>query len=157
MTDTRKKPLGAPLTRRSFLQRAGIGGAAVALGGTPWKGALAAATPQGRPASFPLEHVIISCQENRSFDHYYGYSAEAQAAHQGPPADYTQPDANGGTHAPFEFTALRTNDPPHGWGSVHRQVNGGAMDGFFKECQNATGDGNDAIGYYTAVELPFYY
>jgi phospholipase C len=147
----------ASMDRRTLLRRGGLAGASL-LGGTLWAtGPAAARACAARRRSFPLEHVVISCQENRSFDHYYGYSAQAQAAGQGPPAGYTQPDASGGTHAPFEFTALRTNDPPHGWGSVHRQVNGGAMDGFFKECQNATGNGNDAIGYYTAAELPFYY
>ena len=45
MTDTRKKPFGARLTRRSFLQRAGLG-AAVALGGAPWKADLATGGPR---------------------------------------------------------------------------------------------------------------
>jgi hypothetical protein len=31
------------------------------------------------------------------------------------------------------------------------------MDGFFRTAQALTGDGNRALGYYTANELPFYY
>jgi len=151
MTDTRKKPFGAPLTRRSFLQRAGIGGAAVALGGMPWKGALAAATPQARPANTPLEHVIISCQENRSFDHYFGYAPQVQAAGFGPPPGYSQPDGAGGIVVPYRFTSLSTPDIGHSWSAVHGEWNGGAMNGFY------TTDGIDAMGYYTAAELPFYY
>ncbi len=150
MTDTRKKPFRARLTRRSFLQRAGLG-AAIALGGTPWKAALAAGTPQPRAASTPLEHVIISCQENRSFDHYYGYAPQVQAAGFGPPAGYSQPDGAGGTVVPYRFTSLATPDIGHSWTAVHDEWNSGAMDGFY------TADGIWAMGYYTAAELPFYY
>jgi phospholipase C len=150
MTDTRKKPFGTRLTRRSFLQRVGVG-AAVALGGTPWKAALAAGTPRPHPASTPLEHVIISCQENRSFDHYYGYAPQVQAAGFGPPLNYSQPDGAGGSVAPFEFTSLSTPDIGHSWTAVHDEWNNGAMDGFY------TADGREAMGFYTAAELPFYY
>lgn len=47
MTEPRKR-FASPLTRRSFLERAGIGGAAV-LGGTLWPKMLAAGVP--RPQS----------------------------------------------------------------------------------------------------------
>ncbi|HEY2936904.1 MAG TPA: alkaline phosphatase family protein [Gaiellaceae bacterium] len=141
-------------TRRTFLRR---GGAAV-LGGTLWATAPAAARAQrvGRSKT-PIEHLVISCQENRSFDHYFGYAPQVQAKGYGPPPGYTQPDAGGGKHAPFEFTELSTPDPPHWWAAVHDQVDGGKMDGFYKVAQQYVGDGNVAIGYYTADELPFYY
>jgi len=150
MTDTRKKPFGTRLTRRSFLQRAGLG-AAVALGATPWKAALAAGKPPPQPASTPLEHVIISCQENRSFDHYFGYASQVQLAGLGPPPGYSQPDGKGGIVVPYEFTSLSTPDIGHSWTAVHNEWNGGLMNGFY------TADGIEAMGYYTADELPFYY
>jgi phospholipase C len=138
-------------TRRTFVRRAGAAGAAVA-GTTFWATAPAAARARryGKAQS-PLRHIVISCQENRSFDHYFGYAPQVQAAGYGPPAGYTQPDATGVGHAPFEFTALETPDPPHSWNAVHRQWNNGAMDGFYREF------GANAIGYYTARELPYYY
>ena len=40
----------------------------------------------------------------------------------GPPRGYTQPDAAGVGHAPFELTALRSVDPPHGWRRRPRAV-----------------------------------
>jgi phospholipase C len=40
---------------------------------------------------------------------------------------------------------------PHDWASVHAQVDGGKMDGFYRS------SGPTGIGYYTAKELPFYY
>jgi phospholipase C len=60
------------LTRRTFLKRAGAAGVAVA-GGTLWEIAPAAARARtfGKPQG-PIRHVVVTCQENRSFDHYYG-------------------------------------------------------------------------------------
>jgi phospholipase C len=143
-------------TRRTFLKKTGAAGIAVA-GGTLWATAPAAARARrGRPDT-PLRHLVISCQENRSFDHYFGYAPQVQAAGYGPPRGYSQPDAAGGRHAPFELTSLTSEDPPHWWQAVHTQVNDGKMDGFYTMAQIYPGDGNVAMGYYTAKELPFYY
>src|SRR5205085_1337383 len=152
------------LTRSTFVRRGGAVVLALA-GGEFWADAAAAhpkpkrrrrLKPKPKPPH-PIKHVIVSCQENRSFDHYYGYAQAVQAAGFGPPQGFTQPDGGGGSHAPFEFSALSTPDPPHFWPFVHTQVDGGKMDGFYIAAQNATGDGRNAIGYYTERELPFYY
>ena len=86
---------------------------------------------RARAAETPIEHIVISCQENRSFDHYFGYAPQVQAAGFGPPPGYSQPD---GARA---VRSRRTASPssrrptsPHDWGSVHGQWDGGAMDGF---------------------------
>jgi len=149
MSDAGKIPGHSLLNRRSFLCRAGLGGAALLTAGA-WRSVGAAASQRSR-ATLPLEHVIISCQENRSFDHYYGFAPQVQAAGLGPSASYSQPDGNGGLVFPYEFLALSTPDIGHSWTAVHREWNGGAMDGFYKT------DGIGAMGYYTAAELPFYY
>jgi phospholipase C len=138
----------SPITRRTFLKRAGVAGVAVA-GGTLWATSPAARAARTRRADTPLRHLVIACQENRSYDHYFGMYLGPSGY--GPPADYTQPDGNGGAFAPFEFTALSTPDIPHSWDAVHAQWDGGAMDGFY------TVDGSDGLGYYTPRELPFYY
>jgi phospholipase C len=157
MAQDQRVQLDGGITRRRFVQGTGAGFVAV-LGGSLYATAPAAARARrAAKVETPLEHIVISCQENRSFDHYYGYAPQVQAAGFGPPAGYSQPDADGNPHEPFEFTALQTGDPPHDWNSVHEQWNGGAMDGFFISSQEALGDGNEAIGYYTAAELPFYY
>src|SRR5262249_27294858 len=142
-------------TGRTFLGRAGAAGIAVA-GGRLWATAPAAA--QARRATkvdTPIEHLVIACQENRSYDHYFG-TALGPAGF-GPPSGYFQPDSGGGKHFPFEFTSLTTPDPPHSWNAVHQQYDGGAMDGFWQTAQDDIGNGDAAIGYYTARELPFYY
>jgi phospholipase C len=138
-------------TRGTFLKKTGAAGIAVA-GGTLWATAPAAARAKRvTKAQAPIKQLIISCQENRSFDHYYGYAPQVQAKGFGPPRGYAQPNGNGSSVAPFEFTALSTPDIPHSWGAVHRQWDNGAMDGFY------TTDGPNGMGYYTAAELPFYY
>jgi phospholipase C len=145
------------LSRRSFLGRAGAAGVAI-LGGTLWSTAPAAARARRLArVDTPIEHLVIACQENRSFDHYFGYAQQVQDAGYGPPPGYFQPDSGGGEHFPFEFTSLRTPDPPHSWTRVHQQYDGGAMDGFWQAAEDALGDGDAAIGYYTGNELPFYY
>jgi phospholipase C len=144
-------PLSVSLTRGSLLKRAGVAGTAV-LGGTLWATAPAAARARRvRAESTPLEHVIISCQENRSFDHYYGYAPSVQLGGYGPPLGYSQPDGSGGSVPVYHFDSLATPDVPHGWGAIHAQWDGGKMDGFY------TNAGIWALGYYTAEDLPFYY
>ena len=140
--------LRRPLTRRSFLKGTVAAGAAAAGGGL-WTTALRPS--RARAADTPIEHIIVSCQENRSFDHYFGYAPQVQAAGFGPPPGYSQPDGEGGTVEPYRFTELATPDIAHDWSSVHEQWNGGAMDGFY------TNAGIWALGYYTETELPFYY
>src|SRR5438105_10107031 len=104
-------PFGAPLSRRSLLQRGGAAGVA-ALGGTLWATAPAAARARRvRRAQTPIRHVIISCQENRSFDHYFGYAS--WAGRYGPPPGYSQPDGSGGSVKPYRFTQLSTPDIGH--------------------------------------------
>jgi phospholipase C len=102
--------------------------------------------------SSPIEHVIVCCQENHSFDSYFGSYSGLPAGY-GIPADFTQPDGHGGTVAPSHFTNLTTDgiDPPHDWASIHAEWDNGKMDGFY------TTGGQAALGYYESADLPYYY
>jgi len=104
------------------------------------------------PSSNPIRHIIICCQENHSFDSYFG-SYSALPAGYGIPPGFTQPDGQGGTVAPFHFTNLTTDnvDPGHNWDDIHDEWDNGAMDGFY------TTNGLSAMGYYLAADLPYYY
>jgi phospholipase C len=82
-------------TRGTFLKKSGAAGAAV-LGGSLWQTSVAAAHARRRHRKPPIRNLVISCQENRSFDHYFGYARPVQAKGYGPPPGYSQPDANGG-------------------------------------------------------------
>jgi phospholipase C len=141
---------GDKVTRETFLKKAGAAGAAV-LGGSLWATSPAAARARRGRHGAPIRNLVISCQENRSFDHYFGYARQVQARGFGPPPGFSQPDAAGGRHTPFHLTSLSTPDIPHDWNSVHKQWDGGKMDGFYLT------DGLNGLGYYTARELPFYY
>jgi phospholipase C len=145
----RPDALGDGISRRTFLKGAGAVGAAGLAGPLLPQVVAALEGGGGHHGRMPIEHVIISCQENRSFDHYFGYAPFAGAY--GVPPGYSQPDGNGGTVKPYRFTDLQTPDVGHSWSAIHDEWNEGAMDGFY------TTDGIWAMGYYTAAELPFYY
>src|SRR2546427_12953020 len=99
------------LTRRTLLKRAGVGAVAV-LGGSLYATAPAAARAQRvRKGDTPLGHVIISCQENRSFDHYFGYASQVQDAGFCPPAGYSQPAAAGNRRRALASTQRFRPDP----------------------------------------------
>jgi phospholipase C len=99
-----------------------------------------------------IEHVIVCCQENHSFDSYFGTYSGLPAGY-GIPAGFTQPDGQGGTVAPFHFTDLTTDgiDPPHNWAAIHAEWDNGKMNGFY------TTGGHAALGYYESADLPYYY
>src|SRR4051812_47466298 len=105
--------LDGSFSRAAFLRRV-VAGALTVLGGS-WPVGVAEAKkkpkpkPKRRPKPKPkpaIEHLVVSCQENRSFDHYFGYAPQVQALGYGPPGGFSQPDAAGVTHAPFEFSSL---------------------------------------------------
>ncbi len=96
-----------------------------------------------------IQHVIIACQENHTFDVYFGHYP--RAGRFGIPSNYSQPDSRGGTVKPHHFSSPTSADIDHSWSSIHSEWNHGAMDGFF------TTDGPDALGYYDGSDLAYYY
>jgi phospholipase C len=142
-----------PFTREAFLRRSAAAGVGMLAGGWLFTTARAGtgARRRARRGDPPIRNLVISCQENRSFDHYFGFAPEVQRRGFGPPPGFSQPDAAGGTHPVFHQTALRGADPHHSWRASRLQYDGGRMDGFFESSSEA------ALGYYTADELPFYY
>ena len=97
----------------------------------------------------PINHILIACQENHSFDNYFGYYPHAGKF--GLPANYSQPDGNGGTVTPQHITSSFPTDVSHTWQSIHSEWDNGKMDGFY------TADGSDALGYYDGSDLQYYY
>jgi phospholipase C len=132
-----------PIGRRTFLKGAG------ALGVAGLAGPLLSRVPTLASNGIPIKHVVVDMQENRSFDHYFGFARFAGSF--GVPRGYSQPDGHGGTVAPYHFTSLSTPDIGHSWSAMHSEYDGGKMDGFY------TTDGINCMGYYTQADLPFYY
>ena len=96
-----------------------------------------------------ITHVLVACQENRTFDTYFGYYPKAGAF--GVPANYSQPDGKGGSLLPQHATQYSTQDINHTWAAIHSEWDNGQMDGF------ATTDGANAMIYYDSSDLPYYY
>jgi phospholipase C len=145
-----------PIGRRAFLKGAGtlgLAGLVAPLVGCGPAGPIAvptaSAAPSSGPRTTPIKHVIVDVQENRSFDHYYGFAPFV--GKYGVPSGFRQPDGQGGFVKPHHLASLSTADISHSWIDTHREHNGGAMDGF------QTTDGDNAFGYYSAADLPFYY
>src|ERR1700678_4107591 len=143
-------------SRRKFLGQVGaVGAAGLAaplIGSTSsWAATPTAKGPTllGRAArTSPVKQIVVACQENHAFDHYLGLYSVL-------PAGYGIPSAfeNSGIK-PYHFTDLtdNNNDPNHDWTSTHDAYAGGKMTGFV-----SNGNGKDAMGYYDATDLAYYY
>src|SRR5947209_6237070 len=60
-----------------------------------------------------IKHVVVCCQENRTFDTYFGYYPKAGRF--GIPADYSQPDGKGGTVKPHHLLLHEIKDISNDW------------------------------------------
>lgn len=138
-----------PQSRRSILRNLGIlVGAGLALdAGTLTLSKTMASMSEN--STNPINHVLIACQENRSFDEYFGYYPKAGRF--GIPANYSQPDGNGGSVTPRHHLFPVSWDISHTWQAVHGEWNHGAMNGF------VTTNGRATLAYYDGSDLPYYY
>src|SRR4051812_49692414 len=135
------------LTRKVFLRRSGAVSAAL-LGPSVCATAAARMRRHGRHGDAPIGHLVISCQENRSFDSYFGFAPEVQRRGFGSAPGFSQPDGAGGRRPVFHQTALRSADPRHTWAAAHLQYAGGRMDGFPQS------SGGGGAGLFTAGRPP---
>lgn len=139
-------------SRRQFLQRlSALGAAGLAAPLLPSLVAPTRAAAQTNAGSTPIKHIIIACQENRSFDNYFGYYPNAVNAGYGVPPGWSVPNGSGGTVTPYHLSSSITADPGHQWTDIHNEWDNGQMDGFY------TADGNIALGYYDSSDLTYYY
>jgi phospholipase C len=114
-------------------------------------------------SKIPIDHFILVMQENRTFDHYFSSLTVPGQTVDGAAPDATNPDPTtaGGTISRFHQTEYCFDNPAEEWSQVHREVDGGAMDGF--TAQNAMSDpardptGARAMGYFDETDLPYYY
>ena len=141
------------LSRRQFLAGAGVGAAGLATGGfgSLTNVAFAKSSPARTlpdPKASGIDHIVVLCMENRSFDHFLGWVPNANGKQRG----LTYLDDAGkphSTHHLTEWQGCGFNDPDHGYDGGRVQLNHGKCDGFRK------GDNDDfALGYYTRADLP---
>ncbi len=139
-------------------------------------------TPHGSLQS--VKHVIVMVQENRSFDHYFGFLDDYRASQglardvDGMPAGAQNIGYDGSTMiSAFHLATECTEDLSPSWNESHVDRNlhhpmsdPATMDGFahvagkFASDENLAGrgpytdtNGYRAMGYYTSNDLPFYY
>ncbi len=137
-------------SRRSVLQTLGaLASAGLVLDACGSTETSVTPTPSGPDSIESIKHIVIACQENHSFDTYFGYYPKS--GNFGIPAGYSQPDGKGGTVTPQKFLISDTNDIAHDWHTIHREWNNGKMDGFYRT------DGASALGYYDRSDIPYYY
>ena len=136
-------------SRRSALRQIALvaGSAGILGGGMTALHQVLAAKASG--SNVPIKHVLIACQENHSFDHYFGRYPHAGTY--GFPEHYNQPDGKGGTIEPHRFWLPTSANVGHSWQDIHNEWNHGAMNGFY------TTNGSTAIGYYDQQYLSYYY
>src|ERR1043166_5344338 len=79
-----------PFTRRQFLKTAGVTTGALALG-LPHSSAAARVKTLPKPQLSGIEHIVVVCMENRSFDHFVGWTPGADGQQSG----LMYPDRNG--------------------------------------------------------------
>jgi phospholipase C len=127
--------------------------------------------------AIPIKHIIVIVKENRSFDHLLGGLHFTRPDVETWPNGFSMKDCGPGgalfcnqslgtAVQPFHYGDTCDHlDPNHSWDSMHKQVNGGAMDGYIAEaCKWMTIskkgmpiDGHSAIGYFDQTDFPFYY
>ena len=121
-----------------------------------------AARKTGCAANGKIEHVVYIVLENRTFDNYYGKLNEGEERVPGIDAaaqenDVPQVfDATARTYPSTRFHLTEYcgfDDPAHGWGAIHRQVNGNKLDGYVQN------NGADApvMGQFEKQDLAYYY
>src|SRR5260370_12552528 len=114
-------------SRRRVLRQFGmLAGMSVALDACSWNDPSPTSTAT---APDSIQHVIIACQENHSFDMYFGYYPRAGKF--GIPPDYSQPDGKGGTVKPYHFSSPTSADLAHSSRPIQRKLNHGPLNAFF--------------------------
>jgi phospholipase C len=137
------------LSRREFLVRAGAAGAIASVGfGQAGTSSVVVPASLPTPAASGIEHIVVLCMENRSFDHYLGWVPRAA----GKQAGLRYADDAGvlhPTHRLTDWTGCGFNDPDHSYEGGRIEFADGKCDGFRK------GTNDDfAIGYYAKEDLP---
>jgi phospholipase C len=126
----------------------------------------------GRSGISKIKHVVVIMQENRSFDSYFGTypGANGIPMQNGVPTVCVADPASGACVRPYHDSNDKNRGGPHGQTNATADVDGGKMDGFIgqaeqarKGCRdpnnpNCAGNGpTDVMGYHDAREIPNYW
>src|SRR5205085_653545 len=115
--------------------------------------------------------VVIIMQENRSFDSYFGtYPGADGIPMSGGKPSVCIPAPPGRCQRPFHNSANVNGGGPHGQPNATADINGGRMDGFVVQAQQAKqgctdprnpacapGPQTDVLGYHDGGDIPNYW
>src|SRR5947209_17253806 len=117
-------------SRRSALRQLGtLAGVSLALNACGTSPSGHTPTVSGLGSINSLQHIVIACQENRTFDTYFGYYPKAGRF--GIPHGYSQPDGKGGSVHPSHFQLHDTQDLTPDRQTPPRGGDNRKMDGFY--------------------------
>ena len=118
-----------------------------------------------------IKHVVVIMQENRSFDSYFGTfpGADGIPMSNGSPTVCVPDPAKGSCDKPFHDPADVNSGGPHGAANATADIDGGKMDGFVAQAEQAkkkcapnapscaAGTTTDVMGYKTGADIPNYW
>jgi phospholipase C len=133
-----------PLSRREFVKATGaVGGMALFSSFVGCGASLRAENRERATRPAPIDHVLVLMQENRSFDHYFGWRTGTN--------EQVYADEHGHrfqTHSlAGDYRGCAYRDPDHSWEGGRRQL----AEGFATRSHDQF-----ALGYYGEGDLPFY-
>lgn len=150
-----RKP--SQVSRRQFLKYTTAAGA-VALTGMPLAHGARRAKALPKPHLSGIEHIVVVCMENRSYDHFVGWIPGGD----GMQAGLTYTDRNGAAFSTYplapgdpaidDYQGCGHPDPDHTYEGGRVEYNNGACDGWLRAGNNDL----YSIGYYDRDDLPFY-
>ena len=129
-----------------------------------------APAPQG---IHKIQHVVIIMQENRSFDSYFGTfpGTDGIPMSGGRPTVCVPDPKSDRCVAPYHDTSDVNHGGPHGRAAAFGDIEGGSMDGFIAQVQQAKSQqctnpndpictssaATDVMGYHDGAEIPNYW
>jgi len=148
-----------------------LAGAAIALLQGVVSSGCAPAPTTGLTGIHKVRHVVVILQENRSFDSYFGTypGADGLPMIGGQPTACIPDPASKGCVKPYADHSDVNRGGPHDLKNARADIDGGKMDGFEGQAENANPacippvpscarpHAPDVLGYHTASDIPNYW
>ncbi|SMD20570.1 alkaline phosphatase family protein [Kibdelosporangium aridum] len=111
-----------------------------------------------RATSTPIKHFVVLMQSGHSFDNYFGTYPGADGIPAGTCMRLSKDKpSTDGCVRPFRLGAESPDHLDHGPTTQRAQYAEGRMDGFVSAYRERGLDGANAMGYYDANDLPYYW